>query len=573
MRDDPVMPSDVPSAAGDVPDTGVPAALAAGMTIAERYDWQRQYLRRHPVSRRHFLLGSAAVAAAGAIGASPFGARAYAADAPLTVANRRVGYGADAGSQLRLSAQLSRNPRGSAIFLDFGATKELGATAEAEVRNLVTQIPSSDGGVLAAEQFYVHVPVDGLPGRTPLYYRWRTADGAVTDVRSASTALPATRSGFGPFRFTMMGDQGTDDTPTAPPGLRPGDYDDAYYAPDNDPSAPHADNVLGQLVAARPDFHVLAGDIAYADPSGMGKPGRFVPSGGTLPSGFDKFNPYVWDVYFGAIEASASTTPWMFATGNHDMEAAYPTHGYGGHLARMDFPGNGPASCPSVYSFTYGNVAVLSLDANDVSYEITANTGYSGGAQTGWVGRTLAAYRSDPNIDFIVCFFHHCAYSTTQSHASDGGVRAAWCELFDRYQVDLVLQAHNHVFERSDPIRAGSPTIAAPDNAVVNPATDGTVYYTVGSAGRPRYAFQPGEPESYRGNVAPDTFVPNSYVWTADGQKQPEAVGWSRVRFRNYAFLRIDVRPGTFVSEMDAVAVDEYGREFDTVTYRRQVRL
>jgi hypothetical protein len=41
----------------------------------------------------------------------------------------------------------------------------------------------------------------------------------------------------------------------------------------------------------------------------------------------------------------------MFATGNHDMEAAYPTQRYGGQLARPHFPGNGPAACPSVSSF------------------------------------------------------------------------------------------------------------------------------------------------------------------------------------------------------------------------------
>jgi hypothetical protein len=44
------------------------------------------------------------------------------------------------------------------------------------------------------------------------------------------------------------------------------------------------------------------------------------------------------------------------------------------------------------------------------------------------------------------------------------------------------------------------------------------------------------------------------------------------VRFRNYAFVRVDVRPGFFVSEMDVVAVDEYGREFDKLTFRRRVR-
>jgi calcineurin-like phosphoesterase family protein len=558
---------------GEVPDTGIPAALAAGMTMAEQYEWHQTHLRRHRVTRRHFLAGSAAAAAVAAVGVSPFGGRAYAQDAQLSVANRRVGYGADASSQLRLAAQLSRNPSATKIFVDHGPTPALGATTQAEVRNLVTQIPASDGGVLAAEQFYAHVPVDGLAGQSAHYYRWRTDDGFTTDVRSATTAMPRGRDALAPFRFTMIGDQGTDDTPVLPPGLTRGDYDDSYYKPDDSPDSPHAANVLNQIVAANPDFHVLAGDIAYADPSGEGRRPEFVPSGGKLGAGFDKFNPFVWDVYLGSIEASASTTPWMFATGNHDMEAAYPTHGYGGHLARLDLPGNGPTGCPSVYSFVYGNVAVLSLDANDVSYEITANTGYSGGAQNHWAERTLAAYRADPNVDFIVCFFHHCAYSTTATHASDGGVRKAWTALFDRYRVDLVLQGHNHVFERTDPIRANAPTTVAGDNGVVYPETDGTVYYTVGCGGRPRYEFQPGEPESYRGNVAPDTFVPNSYVWTADGGKQAEAVGWSRVRFRGYAFVRVDVRPGTLVSEMDVVAADEYGREFDKLTYRRPVRV
>ncbi len=555
----------------EFPDTGIPQELAGRMTMAEQHEWHQTYLRRHRVSRRNFLRGSAAAAAVAALGTSPFGHRAYAQDAPLGVAGRRVGYGSDASSQLRLAAQLSRNPGGTKVFVDHGPTPGLGATVEAEVRNLVTQIPDSSGGVLFAEQFYVHAPVDGLPGRTPHFYRWRTDDGFVSDVRSATTAMPSARNAVGWFRFTMMGDQGANATPSLPPGLAPGDYDDNSYKPDNDPSVAHADNVLNQIIASRPDFHVLAGDIAYADPSGQGKPATFVRKGDP-PKGFDKFNPFVWDVYLGSIEASASTTPWMFATGNHDMEAAYPVHGYGGHLARLDFPGNGPTGCPSVYSFTYGNVAVLSLDANDVSDEITANTGYSHGAQNSWVEATLAAHRANPDIDFIVAFFHHCAYSTVSDHASDGGVRAAWGALFDRYQVDLVLQGHNHAFERTDPIRGGAPTRAAEDNAVVYPEMDGTVYYTVGSGGRRRYNFQPGEQESYRGHELPDTFVPNSYVWTSDGHKKAEAVGWSRVRFRNYAFIRIDVRPGNLMSEMDVTAVDEYGQEFDKLTYRRQVR-
>jgi hypothetical protein len=44
------------------------------------------------------------------------------------------------------------------------------------------------------------------------------------------------------------------------------------------------------------------------------------------------------------------------------------------------------------------------------------------------------------------------------------------------------------------------------------------------------------------------------------------------VRYSRYSFIRVDVRPGVFSSEMDVTAVDEFGREFDRVTYRRLVR-
>ena len=572
MGHDPMVPMKPLTPAGEIPDTGVPPEIAVGMTIAEQYEWHQAYLRRHRVSRRTFLRGSAAAAAVAALGVSPFGHRAYprtprwpwptavSGTAPTPPANcdRRAG-----------DHEIPAAPRFS---LDHGPTFALVASAVAEVRNLVTQVPASGGGVLAAEQFYVHVPLDDLPARMPHFYRWRTDDGFTGDILPATTAMANARNALSPFRFTMMGDQGTDDTRCCRPALPPASTTTAITRPTTilRPRTPPTCSTKSwrrgptstcwpatSPTPTRPDW-------ASRQPSWRRLP---IP-----PSGFDKFNPFVWDVYLGSIEASASTTPWMFATGNHDMEAAYPTHGYGGHLARLDFPRNVPTACPSVYSFVYGNVAVLSLDANDVSYEIKTNTGYSGGAQNTWVARTLAAHRANPDIDFIVCFFHHCAYSTTAAHASDGGVRAAWCDLFDRHQVDLVLQGHNHVFERTGPIRANRPTTAAADNAVVYPESDGTVYYTVGCAGRPRYAFQPGDGESYRGNELADTFVPNSYVWTAQGDKHEEAVGWSRVRFANYAFIRVDVRPGTLMSEMDVVAVDEYGREFDKLTYRRPVR-
>ena len=51
-----------PFGESDIPDTGIPRQAAAGMTMAERFEWHQSYLRRHRVSRRIFLAGSAAAA-------------------------------------------------------------------------------------------------------------------------------------------------------------------------------------------------------------------------------------------------------------------------------------------------------------------------------------------------------------------------------------------------------------------------------------------------------------------------------------------------------------------------------
>jgi hypothetical protein len=483
----------------------------------------------------------------------------------LSVHARRVGFGADPARQLRFAGQLNRKPdAGAKVFLDHGPTPRLGGGQPAEVRSLLSQVPQADGGVLAAEQYYVHASIDGLPAATAHYYRWRTSDGFTGDTVAVRTGLAAGRANAAPFSFTMMGDQGTDAPPSGPPGLKPGAYQNKYE-PNNNQGVRHVDAIVARIAAAAPAFHLLGGDLAYADLSSGGGPPRFAPDG-RRAAGFDSYNPYVWDTYFQSIEPTAAHTPWMFTTGNHEMEALYDTHGYGGLLARLDFPGNGAPECPSSYTFGYGNVAIVSLDANEVCHEFRANAGYSGGRQTAWLGTTLAAHRANPDIDFIVCFFHECAYSTG---GSDTGVRS-WAPLFDQYQVDVVLQGHNHLYERTDPIRAGVAAKPAPDNSVVYPATDGTVYYTVGGGGRPRGTFAKGEHQSFRGHEKPSDPV-ESVLWQPDGAAGAELAPWSRVRYRNYSFIRADVRPGSLSAELDIVAVNEHGDEFDRLTFRRAV--
>src|SRR6202034_3492919 len=132
------------------------------------------------------------------------------------------------------------------------------------------------------------------------------------------------------------------------------------------------------------------------------------------------------DSFFAEITPTASQIPWMIALGNHEMEPWYSPNGYGADIDRLVFPGNGPSISPGTYVFRYGNAAFISLDANDISYEIPANSGFTGGAQTAWLSSTLASLRQDPAVDFIVVYFHHCPYCTCSTHGSEGGVQQYW---------------------------------------------------------------------------------------------------------------------------------------------------
>ena len=530
------------------------------LTVDEYTEWNLTELARTPITRRSLLKGAAVGTGAAALASFPFARAAFAAGGGvsgrhgLVVSGRHLSWVQDSSGDptnaMRMTAQLlsptGRLPQGLTAVVEVGdAPGRYGHRVPAHITHLLGLYAIPGGPV--GSQFYVKAELTGLRPGTAHHYRFRLSDGTTTgdayfvtapSRRFLGTAGPAPEQ----FTFTAFADVGTNVPPTDPRyawgndplavtrngGTWPkGAFDDNYYNP-ADPVAgtngtdPHPALTQTNLMATqRPRFTLLAGDICYADPAGSGLPAddTAVPSS---PPGTNAFNPYVWDVFLAQIDGQAAYNPWMFATGNHDMEALYskteflgdsPTHGYASHEKRLDLPKNGPHTCPSVYSFVYANVAAISVDANDLSTEIQTNTGYSDGAQLRWLEDTLRTWRTDPKvapgIDFIVTFFHHCAYSTTLQHASDGGVRAALDPLFTRYQVDLAIQGHNHIMERTDPIRNGRPTRHAPDGSTIEPAHDGVTYICIGSGGRPRYAFRPA-PE--RGRTRPRPARPRRSV-------------------------------------------------------------
>lgn len=515
----------------------VPDEQFAQKSVADQHDYWQDVKKR--ITRRNLIRYAGAGLATSVASPWLFQRAASAVTTNLSF-GRHLAYGADPMTQMRVAWQVTSSTTSSALpvanpILRLGTSaSSLTQSYAAELRHL----DSTYGTPNPNHQFYLHAALDGLaPGTT--YYYWVGHDGVnPTDsgakIKSFTTA-PAAGSKT-PFSFTAVGDQGVGSS---------------------------ASTLTSAIKSSGTAFQLIMGDITYAEAQGYGV-------------STDTFNSGAWDTYFTTVDNNGPSVPWMVSTGNHDMESWYSPHGYGGHQQRMDFPPNGATGCPTTYSFRYANCAFLSLDGNDVCYEYKANYGYSGGAQTTWVKNTLASFRADPTIDFIIVYFHYCSFSGSMAQGasaltaqgSDLGTRTTWGPIFDQYNVDLVLSGHIHNYERMDPIKynATSKTFAAsgyaPSGSTINPATSGTTYVVAGGGGQSVFGVQSsttfmgsttgtGYDSTASNSVANDSFTNVTYSGPSTSPSSPgnvsstETVTYSRVRFPNYSYVRFDVAPPT----------------------------
>lgn len=178
--------------------------------------------------------------------------------------------------------------------------------------------------------------------------------------------------------------------------------------------------------------------------------------------------------------------------GNHDVETTALLNQYMNHFNLTK----------QFYSFDYQNVHFTVI-----STELENNTEEK--EQYEFVNADLASAASDPNIDWIVVFHHREEYTSPYTNRDGEWHRTASIDfkeeyhpLFEKYDVDLVLQAHNHNYERSYPIKYNNANSSSPiitdtnTNNYSNP--EGQIFVTVGTGGEDSHFFLAKEPYMVR---------------------------------------------------------------------------
>lgn len=271
-----------------------------------------------------------------------------------------------------------------------------------------------------------HVRLEDLAPRTTVRYRVATgvSDGAVAEHDFTTAPL---RGADTPVRVLVFGDSG---------------------------SGSDAQVQLSRLMEpVSPDLILHTGDVAY-------------PVG----SEFD-----LTERHFRVYQNLLAQTPFFPSTGNHDVLTD------NGRPYREAFVFPRTTTSPDAprtryYSFDWGRVHFVALDSTEGDEEESGLNLRAPGHQREWLERDLARAAADLDIDWIVVFMHHPPFSSAKGlmgHGSDEELRQSLTPLFDQHGVDLVFSGHDHLYERTHPIRDGS----IPDDGV------GTTYVLTGGGG------------------------------------------------------------------------------------------
>jgi acid phosphatase type 7 len=188
-------------------------------------------------------------------------------------------------------------------------------------------------------------------------------------------------------------------------------------------STPFSRANLAQVAARNPQFFLLAGDLSYAN-------GR----------------QWRWNPWFDQLEALSAHVPVMMCPGNHEAEG----NGGRAYKSRVSHPDEN-----TYYSFEYENVHFL-----------VSTTGCL--AEDGALKKEIesmeadlaeaSARRAEGKVDFVIVMQHYTTWSDERFRRPNNPTLVRLEEeMLVRYGVDLLINGHDHSYQRSVPFAYGVP--------------------------------------------------------------------------------------------------------------------
>jgi hypothetical protein len=162
----------------------------------------------------------------------------------------------------------------------------------------------------------------------------------------------------------------------------------------------------------------------------------------------------------------------MPSAGNHEYNTLNATGYYGYFGTAAGDPSKG------YYSYDLGAWHIIVLNSNSSCTTISCA---AGSPQETWLRADLAAHASVCTL----AYWHHPRFNSGASHGNNTAVAPFWDALY-QYGADVILNGHEHVYERFAP---QTPA------AVADPAA-GIRQFTVGTGGRSHYTFGTIQPNS-----------------------------------------------------------------------------
>jgi hypothetical protein len=318
----------------------------------------------------------------------------------------------------------------------------------------------------------------GADPTTSRGFNWHThpnASGTVVEV--------AEKSGFVDFsQSSVIRTDGTDDlnvtydigtirvhkanVTNLKPGTeylyRVGDENGNFSAQGSFKTASKSDNKTSFLFfpdsqAADKKGYALWGNTVSSAVNNFPQTDFMVHAGDMVDTGYSENQ---WNMWFEAAQPYLMNTTMVAAIGNHEVMG---TNGNNDFLNHFNQPGNGLNNLKGTsFSYDYNNVHFVVLNSESDYAE-----------QKEWLRKDLAS----TDKAWKVVFFHRGPYGSIYDTEK---VRKEWVPVFDEFNVDLVMNGHDHIYLRNV-IKNNAPAQLGEGTAYVVGGTSGPKFYSLTS--------------------------------------------------------------------------------------------